>query len=519
MRQKCRCPLPAIVIGFLAIAVQAAPRPNIVLIMADDMGFSDVGCFGGEIRTPNLDKMAADGLRFTQFYNAGRCCPTRASLLTGLYSHQAGIGYMTGNQGVPSYQGYLNDRCVTIAEVLRTGGYATLMTGKWHVGSARQHWPTKRGFDRFYGVPEGGGCYFKLKKGRSLVLDEAQVEPEDDWYTTDAFTDYAIKFVEQATDSERPFFLYVAYNAPHWPLQARQRDIARYRGKYMVGWDKIRMDRYARMLELGVISPNWPLPARDGESIPWSDEDQKEMMDLRMAVYAAQVDSMDQNIGRILQTLERTGVKDNTLVMFLMDNGGCAEGGRRGFTKNKSAETGTAESYDSYGLSWAHASNTPFRRYKSWVHEGGIATPLIACWPQGIKRRGELEHQPSHVIDLMATCIDLAGVEYPPIWQGKPINPLEGRSLVPTFDGQSIEREALYWEHMGNRAVRIGKWKLVAVNKDDWELYDLDADRPETNNLAHQHHNRVKQMAAAYDTWADRVGVMPWPVKRLPERR
>ena len=514
MRRQYRWLSSAVVVGFLTLAVQATPRPNIVLIMADDMGFSDVGCYGGEIRTPNLDKMAAEGLRFTQFYNSGRCCPTRASLLTGLYSHQAGMGHMTGDRGVPSYQGYLNDRCVTIAEVLRSGGYATLMTGKWHIGSNRPHWPTERGFDRFYGVPEGGGFYFEVKKGRSLVLDETLVEPQGDWYATDAFTDYAIRFVEQATDHGKPFFLYVAYNAPHYPLQARPRDIARYRGKYMVGWDNIRQQRYDRMLELGVIKKNWPLSSRDADSIPWSDEDQKPMMDLRMAVYAAQIDSMDQNIGRILQVLDRTGAKDNTLVMFLMDNGGCAEGGRRGHTKGEpGAETGTTDSYDSYGLSWANASNTPFRRYKTWMHEGGISTPLIAYWPRGIKRRGELERQPGHVIDVMATCVDLAGVEYPQTRQGKSIVPLEGRSLVPAFDGELIEREALYWEHMGNRAVRTGKWKLVAVHKGEWELYNLDADRPETNNLADQHRDRVKRMAAMYDAWAERAGVMPWPPK------
>jgi arylsulfatase len=515
MRQQCRRLLPAMIIGFLTLAVHAAPRPNIVLIMADDMGFSDVGCYGGEIRTPNLDKMAAEGLRFTQFYNAGRCCPTRASLLTGLYSHQTGIGHMTSDRGIPSYQGYLNDRCVTIAEVLKAGGYETLITGKWHVGSQRPHWPTNRGFDRFYGVPEGGGFYFRLKKGRSLVLDEALVQPQGDWYTTDAFTEYAVKFVEQATNRGKPFFLYVAYNAPHWPLQARPRDIARYRGKYMVGWDTIRQQRYDRMIKLGVIDKNWTMSNRDADSIPWSDEDQKRKMDLRMAVYAAQIDSMDQNIGRILQMLERTGLKDNTLVMFLMDNGGCAEGGRRGFTRGEpGAETGSSDSYDSYGLSWANASNTPFRRYKHWVHEGGIATPLIAYWPRGIKRRGELEHQPGHAIDIMATCVDLAGVEYPQTRQGKSIVPLEGRSLVPAFNGEPIEREALYWEHEGNRAVRMGKWKLVAVHKGEWELYNLDADRTETNNLASQHRDRVKRMTVMYNAWAERAGVVPWPPKQ-----
>lgn len=491
-----------------------APRPNIIIMMADDMGYSDLGCYGAEIDTPNIDRLASNGLRFTQFYNTGRCCPTRASLLTGLYPHQAGVGHMTGDYGVPSYQGYLNDRCLTIAEALQPAGYRTLMVGKWHVGSKRPHWPTDRGFDRFYGCPQGGGFYFRHRPGRQLVLGDKDEPLGDDFYVTDAFTTRAIGFIKEAVADGKPFFLYVAHIAPHWPLKARARDIAKYRGRYRIGWDEIRKARYKRQLDLGVIDSRWPLTARDKTSIPWEEETQKDQMDLRMAVYAAQIDSIDQNVGRLMAALKETGVYDNTLFLFLMDNGGCAEGGRRGFNRKPQAKVGTADSFASYGLSWANASNTPFRRYKHWVHEGGIATPLVAHWPAGIQRRGAIEHQPGHVIDLMTTCVDLAGADYPQTRNGKPITPMEGKSLAPAFRGNTIEREAIYWEHEGNRAVRMGKWKLVAVHKGPWELYDMEADRVETKDLAVQHPAIAKTMKAKYAAWADRAGVKPWPVRK-----
>ncbi|MCB1098009.1 MAG: arylsulfatase, partial [Verrucomicrobiae bacterium] len=462
----------------LVEVVSARERPNIVIIMADDMGYSDAGCYGGEIETPNIDRLAAEGVRFTQFYNTGRCCPTRASLLTGLYSHQVGIGHMTGDKGLPSYQGYLNDRCMTIAEALKPAGYTTMISGKWHVGSAPEYWPLRRGFDKFYGIPQGGGHYYKNLPGRQLVLGDREIPIPEDWYATEGFTDHAVKFIEEERRSNRPFFLYVPYTAPHWPLQARKKDIAKYHGRYDQGWDAVRDGRYQRMVERGVVRSEWGLSQRDSGSLVWESEAQKAMMSQRMEVYAAQVDALDQGVGRILSALEHSGRRENTVVMFLSDNGCSAEGGQKGFNNPQrgdvNAELGTRDSYVSAGLSWANACNTPYRKYKMQVHEGGISTPLVVSWPKGFSnRRGDLEHSVGHVIDLMPTCLELAGARYD---QAKAI-PLEGRSLVSVVTGKAgagtNDERVLCWEHEGNRAVRRGKWKLVASNKDRWELYDL----------------------------------------------
>jgi arylsulfatase len=389
-------------------------KPNIVLIMADDMGFSDIGCYGGEIHTPNLDGLAAGGLRFTQFYNAARCCPTRASLLTGLYPHQAGIGHMVGNKGYPAYQGFLNERCVTIAEAMKLGGYRTLMSGKWHVGENRPHWPTDRGFDKYFGLISGGGNYFDITKAKAkgvkrkmAIDDKPYMPPKEGFYMTDAFSENAVKFVEKYGRSKEPFFLYLAYTAPHWPLHAWPEDIAKYKGKYKGGWDKLRQQRYERMVEMGIIDKQWKMSPRDTATWPWDDEKNKELLDLKMAVYAAQIERMDYGIGKVLDKIKEIGARNNTLVLFLADNGGCAEGGPVGFDNRKNGlPPGGVDSYMSYGLSWANASNTPFRRYKHWVHEGGIATPLIASWPAVITNGGSLTHQPGHIIDVVATCLD-----------------------------------------------------------------------------------------------------------------
>jgi len=466
--------------------------PNIVLIMVDDMGFSDIGCYGGEIHTPNLDRLAAGGLRFSQFYNAARCCPTRASLLTGLYPHQAGIGHMVGNRGYPSYQGYLNNRCVTIAEALKLAGYRTLMSGKWHVGENRPHWPVDRGFDKYYGLISGGANYFDISKAKApgvkrtmAVDDQPYTPPKENFYITDAFTDNAVKFIDEYGRADRPFYLYLAYTAPHWPLHAWPEDIARYKGKYLKGWDQLRKERYHRMIEMGLISKNWEMSPRDPQTWPWEQEKNKELLDLKMAVYAAQVDRMDQGVGKVLEAIRRAGAEENTLVLFLSDNGGCAEGGPVGFDNRKNGlPPGGVDSYMSYGLSWANASNTPFRRYKHWVHEGGIATPLIAYWPAVIKNGSSVTHQAGHIVDIMATCLDVAGIQYPETHQGRQLVPLEGKSLLPIFRGKKRRgHEAICWEHEGNRAVRQGKWKLVAAHKGPWELYD-------------------------------RCGVLPWPIKK-----
>lgn len=498
-------------------------RANIVLIMADDMGFSDIGCYGGEIHTPNLDRLAAGGLRFTQFYNAARCCPTRASLLTGLYPHQAGIGHMVGNKGYPPYQGYLNERCVTIAEALKLGGYRTLMSGKWHVGENRPHWPTDRGFDKYFGLISGGANYFDITKTKAkgvkrqmAIDDKPYTPPKEGFYITDAFSNNAVNLIDQYGQGGEPFFLYLPYTAPHWPLHARPEDIAKYEGKYLKGWDKLRKERRERMIKMGLISDKWQLSPRDTTTWPWSDEKNKELLDLKMAVYAAQIERMDYGIGRVFDKIREIGARDNTLVLFLADNGGCAEGGPVGFDNRKNGlPPGGVDSYMSYGLSWANASNTPFRRYKHWVHEGGIATPLIAHWPAVIKNAGSLTHQPGHIIDIMATCLDAAGIEYPGTHKGGVLTPLEGKSLLPIFEGRRRKpHEAIYWEHEGNRAVRQGKWKLVSLHGKPWELYDLEADRTELSDLADKHPEKVEQLKVLYRSWAQRCGVLPWPIKK-----
>ncbi|MHC4742560.1 MAG: sulfatase-like hydrolase/transferase [Planctomycetota bacterium] len=504
-------------------------RPNIIVIMCDDMGFSDIGCYGSEIKTPNLDKLAANGLRFTQFYNTARCCPTRASLLTGLYSHQAGVGHMTSNYEKPGYIGRLNKKCVTIAEALKPAGYRTFVTGKWHVGAKEKAWwPLQRGFDRFYGVPEGGGFYFSPTAGRSIVLDNEVIHTKDGtpvpegWHSTDAWTDYGIEFVEQAVRKKEPFFWYLAHNAPHWPLQATDEDIAKYKGKYLEGWDKLRAERHKRMIKMGIVKKNWPLTPRDKQAPPWDelDDDEKKKMDLKMAIYAAQIDRVDQNIGKLVAKLKELGIFDDTLILFLADNGGCAEGGKFGFDRRKEKRIGTAESHSSYGLAWANASDTPFRRYKHWVHEGGTATPLIAHWPAVIKQRGKLTHQPGHVIDIMATCCDIAGAAYPERYQGARITPLEGKSLLPIFQGKErAGHDAIFWEHEGNRAVRRGKWKLVSKHPGRWELYDLEADRTELNNLARTNTKKAEELKKLYRAWAKRANVLPWPVKRPKKKQ
>ena len=510
--------------GFLAAAANlhaedtVPARPNVVVIMADDLGFSDIGCYGSEIATPHLDRLAADGLRFTQFYNAGRCCPTRAALLTGLYSHQAGVGHMVQDRGLPGYQGYLNDRCVTVAEALRPAGYATFLAGKWHVGEDRPHWPCDRGFDRSYALVSGGTNYFRLDPGRKLARDDQLIEPDDGWYVTDAISDHAATFIAEHDPQQGPFFLYVAYTAPHWPLHALPEDIARYRERYREGWDALRRERRQQMIELGLIDAQWPLAPRDRAAPAWeelSPADQ-DAYALKMAVYAAQIDRMDQGIGRIVDQLRQRGVEEETLIMFLADNGGCAEDIDRGAP---GVPPGEADSFLSYGLPWANASNTPFRRFKHFVHEGGIASPLIVRWP-GVVPPGAIAHEPAHVIDVMATCLDVSGAEYPTIRNGQPIPPLEGKSLRPNFaEGPRVGHDAIYWEHEGNRAVRQGDWKLVSRFPGDWELYDLRTDRTELNDLAEQHPEKVAELKALYEAWAARCGVLPWDQVPTPRRR
>jgi arylsulfatase len=524
-------------------------KPNIIVILSDDMGFSDIGCYGGEIATPNLDRLAADGLRFTQFYNGARCVASRASLLTGVYPHQAGIQ--------PGDNERLNDRCVTIAEALQPAGYKNYCVGKWHLAgsgskvgqSGKHNWPLQRGFDRYYGTIRGASSFFDpgtLTRDNEFISPYADPEYKpDSYYYTDAISDHACRFIKEHP-AESPFFMYVAYTAAHWPMHALPEDIAKYQGKYDGGYEPIRQARYKKALELGVIGAESKLSPTEHD---WNKVADKVWEADCMEVYAAMVDRMDQGIGKIIATLKQRGCLENTLVLFLHDNGGSPEGLNRkppkAGQKPKSAgkpmrpdeiiadmiprqmrdgspqlgfgPPGAPNTFIAYGAAWANVSNMPFRKYKIQVHEGGIATPLIAHWPQGIKAKNELRRTPSHLIDLMATCLDVAGAAYPATRQDKPVTPLEGKSLVPAFAGAEIAREMLIWEHHGNRAIRVGEWKLVASGKtgeDDvkWELYNMAEDRSELNNLASKHPERVKEMSDLWLKHAHRTNILPWPI-------
>ncbi len=549
-----------------ALANAAAPRPNIVLIMGDDMGISDLGCYGGEIDTPTLDRLAAGGLRFTQFYNTGRCCPTRASLLSGLYPHQAGVGHMMDDRGHPGYRGEINRQCLTIAEALKPVGYGTYMAGKWHLSrhtgpdGPKGNWPCARGFDRFYGTIHGAGS---LWDPNTLTRDETQIAPDSDpeyspegeWFYTDAIADQAARYIAEHTGAspDTPFFCYVSFTAAHWPMHAREETIAKYRGRYDEGYAAVRRARFEKMKKLGILKPDAELSP---EAWGWG-RVKEEAWEIRcMEVYAAMVDEMDQGIGRIVEAVEKAGELEDTLIFFLQDNGGCAEGYGRGgkFTPRPDRPTlppmakgelqtrmrprqtrdgypvrtgpgvmpGPADTYIGYGRGWANVSNTPFREYKHWVHEGGISTPLIAHWPGGIARRGQLEHQPGHLVDIMATCVDLAGAEYPRERAGVEIKPLEGLSLDAAFKGGTIGRRALFWEHEGNCAIRKGDWKLVRKANRPWELYDIADDRAELYDLSATKPGLVRELAAEFQAYADRADVAPvgtWRGRPKPEKK
>jgi arylsulfatase A-like enzyme len=511
------------------INVPVDERPNIVLIISDDMGYSDLAPYGGEINTPNLTALAEGGLKFTQFYNTARCCPSRASLMTGCYPQQAGIGHMTNtpnnknehNYGVPEYQGKLSSNTITIAEVLRESGYSTLMSGKWHLSfHDKNQWPMQRGFNKFYGFIAGAGNYFKPEAPRNIYEGNEIINIVDkNYYTTDVFTDKAIEYINttKGENKEKPFFLYLAYNAPHWPLQAPKEDIDKYRGKYMNGWEAIRLQRYERMKDMGIIDPSWNLSYDNIVSWNSLDEEKKQEMDLRMAIYAAMVDRMDQNIGRLVSALKAKNLYDNTIIMFLNDNGACAEFDELGSGPKEQLET--KEGYAlTYGKAWANASNTPYRMYKHWLHEGGIATPFIVHWPKGISKdiKGSIVNQYGFLPDIMATCLDLAETEQPKEYNGNIITQHSGESLKPLFSGmqKQLHTEPIFWEHEGNKAVRLGNYKLVQEwkedKKDDWELYDLEKDRTETINLIMEIPDKANEMIAMYNAWATKIKVLPW---------
>jgi arylsulfatase A-like enzyme len=496
-------------------------RPNIIVIMADDMGYSDIGCFGGEIPTPNIDILGENGMLFTQFYNGGRCCPTRAALLTGLYAHQAGVGAMVSPSDEPGYLGRLNESSATFAEVLRMHGYQTFMSGKWHVTHFDYQdpqetlhqgtWPLQRGFDRFFGTLAGAGSFFNPV---SLMMDNEFIDPWDDFYYTDAISDQAIRFVQEA-DKDKPFLLYISHVAPHWPLHARKEHIEKFKDHYSVGWDRLREERYARMLKAGLIDERWLLSPREENIPPWEEADDREWEAYRMAVYAAQIYSMDLGIGLVIEALKREGRFDNTLIIFLSDNGASNEviqgkETRHGFFENGGTSPGIfpggPDTYASYGPGWANASNTPYRRYKRWMHEGGISTPMIAHWP-GVIAAGRVDWHVGHIIDLMPTFVELAGGNYPETFNNHNLTPLEGISLYPLFSGKKQEEHvALFWEHLGYRAARHGKWKIVSEG-DEWQLYDLENDRTELANLADKFPERVVEMAGMWETWAMRANV------------
>ena len=544
-------------------ALTAAEKPNIIVILSDDVGYSDIGCFGGEIETPNLDALAKSGLRFTQFYNTGRCCPTRASLLTGLYAHQAGIGHMVDDWSVKageSYAGDLSKKAVTLAEVLKAGGYSTYMAGKWHVtketnpadDAGKHNWPLQRGFDRFYGTIVGAGSFFDpaaLTRDNTFISPFADPEYQPaEYYYTDALNDHAARFVTDHAKSipEKPFFLYLAHTAAHWPMHAKEADIAKYKGRYDIGYGRVRAARLEKMKSLGLLDERWEITPQAGN---WVTLDRRPWEARCMEVYAAMLDCMDQGIGRLVETLKKNGQYDNTLILYLQDNGACAETlGRNGphqpradkptlppltngyippgksrkqtrdgypVREGQGVMPGAADTFVAYGLNWANISNTPFREYKHWQHEGGISTPLIAHWPKGIAEgsHDKLNAAPTHLIDIMSTCVDVSGAGYPKEHVGNTIPPMEGISLAPAFRERPITRpQPIFWEHEGNRAIRSGEWKLVSKHPGPWELYHMTADRTEMNDLAARQPDRVKEMTVQWDAWAKRVGVLPWPL-------
>ena len=512
-------------------------RPDIIVILSDDIGFSDIGCYGGEVNTPNLDYLAENGVRFSQFYNAARCCPSRAALLTGIYPHQAGVGYMVERLGdTPSYQGFLKEDKPTIATLMRQAGYVTIQSGKWHVGNPQTNsMPTNRGFERAW-TRRGRVHYWNMDEyyqdGEIIAAQE-----EDQRYLTDYTADKALEFIDYAIDKDSPYFLYLAFDAAHWPLHAKEEDIAKYRGKFMEGWDVLREKRTERLIQMGMIDaipldinkdpdvPYWDnIPPGDtfpGYHAMTSEKHDQDDWDWKMSVYAAQIESMDWNIGRIIERLKEAGRLDNTLIIYVQDNGGCAEG----IGKNSNATPGTAESYLAYGMPWADLSNTPFKMYKHFLHEGGISTPGIFYWPKGIDRGrwGTIDRESfGHIVDIAPTCLDAAGIiDHDPAFIP------EGQSLLPVLNGKKNNSDRkIYWEHEGNRAYRKGDWKIIsryindyryfsnwefpkASREQEWELYNVKNDRFELYEVSQQYPEVLEELKKEYLEWYARVGAIP----------
>jgi arylsulfatase len=531
----------------LICLADAAERPNVVLILADDLGYSDLSCYGGEIETPNIDALAASGARFTQLYNSARCCPSRASLMTGLYPSQAGIGDFTTQSPSPTrgpgYLGRLNDQCVTLAEVLKPAGYGCYYVGKWHMHT--QTGPIKRGFDEFYGYTRGHShdqydaeYYIRLPEGRDKEIDP----PQDEYYATDVFNEYALEFVRMGQASGKPWFLFLGHSSPHFPVQAPADRADKYDKIYLRGWDVLRDERFERMKRLGLINgEHWRLTPRSivpvdrddiangfpGKANPaWEslDDDRRRDLARRMAVFAAMVETVDQGVGRIVEHLKSTGDFENTLILFLSDNGACYEWGPFGFDgQSRRGETilytgddlrkiGGPGTHHSYGSAWANLGNTPLRLYKHFTHEGGISTPFIAHWPKGIGAPNRWIRDAAHVMDILPTILDATGATYPARFSGNTITPMEGTSLLPAMRGKSLPERSIGFDHQAAHALRQGDWKLVwskrMPREIEWELYNLAEDRCETNDLAKTHPERVEKMAAEWEKWARRVGVI-----------
>jgi arylsulfatase len=489
------------------LTASADQRPNIIVIMCDDMGYSDIGCYGSEIKTPNLDKLAANGLRYSQMYNTSKCNTSRSSLLTGRY--------VTAQTNAANY-----DAGPLISEVLQNAGYRTLWSGKNH---SRVR-PPKRGFDRFYGF-QGGACNFwnpgdqlqdggkfpYIKSYEWMVDDEWRETyvPEDpNYFMTDAITDNAIAWLNEYEKEDKPFFLYLAYNAPHWPLHAPEKDMAKYRGTYDAGYQKVREARYQRMIEQGIIDPDTaPLASEKIRKWERLSEKERKLEAQRMEIHAAMVDNMDQNIGRVITTLQEQGELENTLILFFSDNGGSNERVVKGFKNYKPTgdeKMGSVMSYECIGRDWAHVVNTPLAKYKATSHEGGICTPMVAHWPNGMTAKGGWNHEPVHLVDIMSTALDVSGQSYPAEFKGNKTKPIEGVSLVPGFSQKELAQRkyTMGFDFRYGRAIRKGKWKLVSFNQDPWELYDMSKDRTETENLAQQHPELVESLNKEFEKWS-----------------
>nr|WKN37734.1 arylsulfatase [Tunicatimonas sp. TK19036] len=493
----------------------SAARPNIVVIMADDMGYSDLGCYGSEIKTPHLNALAQSGVRFHHFYNTARCCPTRAALLTGLYPHEAGMGGMVSdvdsNPEPGPYQGFLNNQCFTLAELLKPAGYATYMAGKWHVGEKPEYWPTRRGFDQYFGLISGASSYYEVITEQPRVRQMAYngqpwTPPTEGFYMTDALSDSASSFLENHFNQseDQPFFLYLAYTAPHWPLHAPEETIQRYKGMYQDGWVAKRQERYQRMLKQGIIDSTYQLGEWEKDIPDWDNRDDSLQWEQRMEVYAAMVDRMDQGIGKVFETLQKNDAWDNTLIFFLSDNGGSPEDitGRK--LNDPTVKIGAPGSYVAYRKPWAVVSNTPFRRYKRWVEEGGIASPLIMHWPDGLSAESNWVDDYAHVVDIFATVAEVTQASYPDSLQA-----LRGQNLLPLVTNNStVSDRPLFWEHLGHQAMRQGNWKIVSQAPEyQWYLYNMAEDPTELHDVSADFPEVLQQMSADYEQWAQEVGV------------